>query len=125
MLEELAEVLGGAVGATRPPVDAGWALEEQMIGQSGKFVKPRLYLGLGISGVMHHVVGMEESECVMAVNTDGKTALFQEADFAVVGDYREVVPALIKEIRKRRGRGSAQRRFLTFRPSRPVTGPPL
>jgi electron transfer flavoprotein alpha subunit len=98
-LEELAKLLGGAVGATRPPVDEGWAAEEQMIGQSGKTVRPRLYIGVGISGMSHHVVGMEEAEFVVAINTDPKAAIFEVADLAIVGDQREILPLLLAELK--------------------------
>ncbi len=101
LLEELARLLGGAVGATRPPVDEGWALEEQMIGQSGKTVRPRLYIGVGISGMSHHVVGMDESEFVVAINQDPKALLFEFSDLAIVGDYREIIPPLLNELRGR------------------------
>jgi electron transfer flavoprotein alpha subunit len=107
LLEELAGLLGGAVGATRPPVDEGWAAEEQMIGQSGKTVRPRLYIGVGISGMSHHVVGMEGSETVVAINSDPQAPLLALADIAVVGDYREILPPLLAELRRRRvGSGS-------------------
>ncbi len=101
LVEELAGLLGGAVGATRPPVDAGWAREEQMIGQSGKTVRPRLYIGVGISGMSHHVVGMEGSEFVVAINSDPRAPIFEVADMAVVGDFREILPPLLDEIRQR------------------------
>jgi electron transfer flavoprotein alpha subunit len=101
LLEDLATLLCGAVGATRPPVDEGWVSENRMIGQSGKTVKPRLYIGVGISGMSHHVVGMDESDCIVAVNTDPKAAIFEVSDVAVVGDYREILPPLVEEIRKR------------------------
>ncbi|MBN1664254.1 MAG: electron transfer flavoprotein subunit alpha/FixB family protein, partial [Deltaproteobacteria bacterium] len=99
LIEELADLLCGAVGATRPPVDEGWASEDRMIGQSGKIVKPRVYIGVGISGMMHHVVGMDASEYVIAVNKDEKAAIFEVADLAVVGDFRKILPPLIREIR--------------------------
>lgn len=99
LVEELADLLCGAVGATRPPVDEGWAAEEQMIGQSGKIVKPRVYIGIGISGMMHHLVGMDASEYVIAINKDENAAIFETADLAVVGDFRKILPELIKEIR--------------------------
>jgi len=102
LVEELARELGGAVGATRPPVDEGWAREEQMIGQSGKTVRPRLYVGVGISGMSHHVVGMDESEFIVAINKDPKAPIFEVADVAVVGDYREILPALLEALRSRR-----------------------
>ena len=101
LLEDLATLLCGAVGATRPPVDEGWVSENRMIGQSGKTVKPRLYIGVGISGMSHHVVGMDESDCIVAVNTDPNAAIFEVSDVAVVGDYREILPPLMEEIRKR------------------------
>jgi electron transfer flavoprotein alpha subunit len=101
ILQDLAALLCGAVGATRPPVDEGWVPENRMIGQSGKTVKPRLYIGVGISGMSHHVVGMDESDCIVAVNTDPNAAIFEVSDVAVVGDYREILPPLIEEIRKR------------------------
>jgi electron transfer flavoprotein alpha subunit len=87
--------------ATLPPVDEGWVSENRMIGQSGKTVKPRLYIGVGISGMSHHVVGMDESDCIVAVNTDPNAAIFEVADVAVVGDYRDILPPLMEEIRKR------------------------
>lgn len=101
LLEELAGLLGGAVGTTRPPVDEGWAREDQMIGQSGKTVRPRLYIGVGISGMSHHVVGMDGSELVVAINSDPKAPLFEVADLVIVGDYREIIPPLLDEIRRR------------------------
>jgi electron transfer flavoprotein alpha subunit len=102
LLDELAGLLGGAVGATRPPVDAGWAREDQMIGQSGKTVRPRLYIGVGISGMSHHVVGMDESEFVAAINSDPQAPIVAVADMVLVGDYREIIPPLLAEIRRRR-----------------------
>jgi electron transfer flavoprotein alpha subunit len=99
LIEELADLLCGAVGATRPPVDEGWAAEDRMIGQSGKIVKPRVYIGVGISGMMHHVVGMDASEYIIAINKDEKAAIFEVADLAVVGDFRKILPPLIREIR--------------------------
>jgi electron transfer flavoprotein alpha subunit len=101
LLKDLATLLCGAVGATRPPVDEGWVSEDRMIGQSGKTVKPRLYIGVGISGMSHHVVGMDESDFIVAVNTDPKAAIFDVSDVAVVGDYSEILPPLMEEIRKR------------------------
>jgi electron transfer flavoprotein alpha subunit len=105
LLENLATLLCGAVGATRPPVDEGWVPESRMIGQSGKTVKPRLYIGVGISGMSHHVVGMDESDCIVAVNTDPNAAIFEVSDVAVVGDYREILPPLMEEIRQRLPKG--------------------
>jgi len=104
LIEELADLLCGAVGATRPPVDEGWAAEDRMIGQSGRIVKPRVYIGVGISGMMHHVVGMDASGYVIAVNKDEKAAIFETADLAVVGDFRKILPPLIREIRAKHSR---------------------
>ena len=101
LLEELAGLLWGVVGATRPPVDEGWAAEEQMIGTSGKTVRPRLYIGVGISGMSHHVVGMDGSEVVVAINADPRAQLFEVADICLVGDFREIIPPLLQEIRHR------------------------
>jgi electron transfer flavoprotein alpha subunit len=101
MIESLAELFGGSVGATRPPVDEGWAEEGQMIGQSGKTVRPKLYIGIGISGVMHHVVGMDQSEHIITINSDPDAEIFDTSDVIVVEDFRKVVPKLIDEIRAR------------------------
>jgi len=102
MIEELASVLGAAVGATRPPVDEGWAKEGRMIGQSGKTVRPNLYIGIGISGVMHHVVGMDQSKHIISINRDPKAEIFDVSDVIVVEDFRKILPLLIEEIRSRR-----------------------
>jgi electron transfer flavoprotein alpha subunit len=83
-------------------VDEGWAAEEQMIGQSGKTVRPRLYIGVGVSGMSHHVVGMDGSEFVVAINSDPQAPIFAVADLVLVGDYREILPPLMEEIRQRR-----------------------
>ncbi len=101
MIENLADLLGGAVGATRPAVDEGWVEEWQMIGQSGKTVRPTLYIGIGISGVMHHVVGMDQSRQVISINTDPDADIFDVSDVIVVEDFRKVLPKLIKEIQYR------------------------
>ena len=99
LVEELAEALGGAVGATRPPVDQGWASEDRMIGASGKSVKPELYIGLGISGMMHHTCGISGSRTLVAVNSDPQAAIFSIADYGIVGSVRDVVPALLSALR--------------------------
>lgn len=98
-IEDLASVLNGAVGATRPPVDEGWADEHSMIGQSGRTVRPRLYIGVGISGHMHHIVGLKNPEMVVAINSDPNAAIFDHCHLALVGDFKEIVPALIEKIR--------------------------
>jgi electron transfer flavoprotein alpha subunit len=103
LLEELAGVLGGAVGATRPAIDEGWAPEEVMIGQSGKTVHPKLYIGAGVSGVMHHVVGIQDADVIVAINKDPKAQIFEVCDFGIVGDATKVLPVLISELRERLG----------------------
>lgn len=101
MIEELASLLGGAVGATRPPVDEGWAREGQMIGQSGKTVRPTLYIGIGVSGVMHHVVGMDQSKYTININIDPDADIFKVSDVIIVDDFKKIIPPLIREIRSR------------------------
>lgn len=98
MVERLADVLQGAVGGTRPPLDEGWITEEQMIGQSGKTIRPKLYIGIGISGVIQHVVGIQEAKAIIAINNDPQAAIFQIADLGVVADFRKIVPLLIEAL---------------------------
>lgn len=97
-IEELAALLGGAVGATRPAVDEGWTKESQMIGQSGKTVRPELYIGIGISGDIQHTVGIQEAQKIVAINNNPKAPIFKIADCGVVGDYKEIVPLLTAAI---------------------------
>ena len=101
MIEELASVLGGGVGATRPSVDEGWIEEGQMIGQSGKTVRPTLYIGIGISGVMHHVVGMDQSKHIITINSDPNAEIFETSDVIVVEDFKKIVPKLIEGIKEK------------------------
>jgi electron transfer flavoprotein alpha subunit len=100
-VEDLASALHGMVGATRPPVDEGWAKENQMIGQSGKTVHPKLYIGIGISGAMHHMVGIQNADFIIAVNCDPDADIFKMCDLGVVGDFKEILPGLIKEIKEK------------------------
>jgi electron transfer flavoprotein alpha subunit len=99
-LEELASALKGAVGATRPPVDEGWAREDQMIGQSGRTVHPKLYIGVAISGQMHHMVGVKGGEFIVAIDQDPRAPIFEQCDLGLVGDFREIVPPFIKAIQR-------------------------
>jgi len=105
LVEEIAGELGGAVGATRAAVDAGWIPYAQQIGQTGKIVKPQLYLALGISGAIQHKVGMQTAETVVAVNRDPDAPIAEFADLVVIGDLFEVGPALLTELRARQGSG--------------------
>jgi electron transfer flavoprotein alpha subunit len=102
MIRELAEILGGAVGATRAAVELGWIPSEHQIGQTGKTVQSKVYIACGISGQVQHLVGMHNSECIIAINNDANAPIMRMADIAVVGDVLEVLPALIEELKKRR-----------------------
>lgn len=102
LAEELATALGGVVGATRAAVYAGWYPREGQIGQTGKKVCPKLYLGLGVSGAIQHRVGMQASKVVVAINKDPAAPIFDCADLAVVGDVHTIVPRLTELVRQRR-----------------------
>ena len=102
-LRDLAAELGGAVGASRAAADAGWIPYQLQIGQTGKVVKPALYIGAGISGAIQHRVGMQTAENVIAINRDPDAPIGEFADLFVVGDLFQIVPALTDEIRRRRG----------------------
>jgi electron transfer flavoprotein alpha subunit len=102
-LHDLAGALGGAVGASRAAADAGWIPYQLQIGQTGKVVKPSLYIGAGISGAIQHRVGMQTAEHVVAINKDPDAPIGEFADLFVVGDLFQIIPALTEEIRRRKG----------------------
>jgi len=104
-VEDLADALGAAVGATRDATDEGWMPHEVMVGQTGVTISPRLYVGAGVSGAVHHRGGMQASGLVVAVNNDPDAPIFEFADFGVVGDLFEVLPQAAAEIRRLRAGG--------------------
>jgi len=99
MVKELAKLLGAQVGATSLPVDEGWISEDKKIGQTGKTIRPKLYIGCGVSGAIQHSAGMINSELIIAINTNPKADIFNFADYGIIGDINEIIPALIKELK--------------------------
>ncbi len=103
LAQALADALGGEIAASRPICDAGWLPMERQVGSSGQTVSPKLYLALGISGAIQHIVGMKGSKHIIAINKDAEAPIFEVADVAVVGNLFDIVPALTEEVRKAKG----------------------
>ncbi len=98
LVEELADNLGAALAASRPIIDSGWLPKQRQVGKSGLTVKPKLYMAIGISGAPEHLQGMKDAELIIAINSDASAPIFEVADYGIVGDLFDIVPALSERV---------------------------